>query len=160
MEQPNVDEQLSALEAALDLAQHRLLPVVVPAALPADPRPRRREGDSQALALSLLKEMQERVAHLEAEEALYRQSQVISEALHHEEREAIEVITDEVATLKKRTARFEQWLAHMQNEVLPAQQIHNLQLQPTAGRSQPLLIVFALAAAGVGLLLFVLLRGI
>jgi TolA-binding protein len=159
MNQPSIEEQLKAIEAALNLSQARNLPAVVPAAsLPEDPRVRQRE-ESRDLALAILQKMEGKIADLEAEKNLQRQQQMISEALHQEEREAIEVISGEVAGLKKRAARLEQWLHRMHDQPPAPPEDYPSPPQPITRQADTIFLIALLAAAAVGLLLFTLLRG-
>jgi len=161
MNRPSVDEQLKAIEAALDLAQARNLPAVISLpSVPADPRAGKgRGGAGSELAISILEQMGEKVAQLEAADEQHRQQQAVSEALHQEEREAIEVISSEVAALKKRAGRLERWLSQLPAHQ-PQRDTYPPNLTPTARQPQPLLLIALLGIAGLGLLLLVLFRGL
>ncbi|NIM06934.1 MAG: hypothetical protein GTO55_10275 [Armatimonadetes bacterium] len=163
MHEPSIEEQLKVIEAALGRTEARNLPAVMPtASVPEDIRVRdKREGEreSRELAIALLQKMEKRVADLEMEGMLHRQHQVIAEALHQEEREAIEVISDELAALKKRAARVEQWLQQMDHQPEVPREPYRLRFEPLTNKPQQALMMILLAISSLGLLLFVLLRG-
>ncbi len=117
MEKPDIEEQLKAIEAAIDLAQAKNLPVVVKPAQPAIMSENSNGHDPSKvrdLALMIFKKFDERIASIEQEEMAQREEQSYTAVVQQEHHEALEYISDEVAALKKRSAQIEGLMRHLQ----------------------------------------------
>ncbi len=149
MHQERIEEKLKALEAALNLTQAKNLPAVRPDSLPPVRVATGETGVSRELAMTLLKRMEEKIADLEKEGELNREMETRLAIQHEEQTEAIELIGGEVATLKQRTSRVEEWLRYLQ--------VHHSQPQPELSLPRPLLTVGVIGIIVLGMLLFLVL---
>jgi hypothetical protein len=116
MDKQSIEEQLKTIEAAINSAQARHLPAVrrttTPAVVPGSIHEKDTRA-SQELALVILKRFNDRITTLEHEGMTQQHHIIESAAIQQEQTEAIDLIGQELATLKHRTAELESWLRTM-----------------------------------------------
>ena len=152
MNETIVDSKIQALEAALKLTEKRNLPVPCPTAA-VEPVDRPAETKQVALrkedlALTLLWRMESRVAEIEEKRSLDEAWHETLNSAQEEQAEAIEIISQQVAALKKQAQKIERHLSAAQLEVYRRRQIKSSRID--AGK----LVIYA---AMVGVLVFFLL---
>lgn len=116
MDKQSIEQQLKTIEAAINSAQARNLPVVRQTATPIVVQRSIHEKDprtSQELALVILKRFNDRITTLEQEGMAQQRHTIESTAIQQEQSEAIDLIGQELAKLKHRTTELESWLRTM-----------------------------------------------
>jgi len=121
MHETLVDSKIQAIEAALKLTEKRQLPALRPEAAVA-PFAGRSETQEVAvrkedLALTLLWRMEQRVAEMEEKRTLDCAWQETLNTTQEEQAEAIELISQQVAALRKQAQKIERHLSAAQLEV-------------------------------------------
>ncbi len=156
MNQPSIEEKLKAIEAAINLAQARHLPAVLPPSQPAV-KPNGFDGKdsvkSRELALAVLKRFDARIAALEEDGSVHQKQLSSTEAVQQEQQEALELISDEVSALKQRAAQLEGYLRqiHLKSVV-------DLYRKERQEWRQGYRLVWALVGALILLIFFITLR--
>jgi len=117
MNQPSIEEQLKAIESAINLTESRNLPAVVESAkaVRTDADYEGREAaKAREAAFIILKKIDEKISDLESSAQAQMQQHSQTQVVQNEQQEALELISKEVATLKKRAQVMEQGLRHIQ----------------------------------------------